>query len=107
MPGEGVHALLWDSVHHRLVLGHAQGISFLEHGGLTHLALGEAFMENYTTCLTAMKDGSIWAGTLTYPVRIVKDHFTRIGEPPFPLHNSIIQSIFQDREERIWLGTFE
>lgn len=107
VPGESVQALLWDTVFQRLVIGHTQGVSFYRNDSLLHLPLGETFMENYTTCLTPIKDGSIWIGTLTFPVWLLYEDFTRIGEPPFSLHHSIIQTIFQDKQENIWLGTFE
>ena len=101
-----VNSLWFDSASQTLWVAHAQGLSSYTKGKAKHLTLADDFMGNYATCIQKMKDGSLWIGTLNFPVRFYQGTLERIGEAPFPLNHSIIQCIRQDAHGQIWLGTY-
>ena len=101
-----VNALLYDKASKTLWVAHAQGLDSWNSTKVAHVALANDFMGNYATSLHKMKDGSLWIGTLNFPVRWFNGKAERFGEPPFPMQQSIIQRIFQDSHGQIWLGTY-
>lgn len=104
--GFQVNALLYDGDSKTLWVAHAQGLSSWNLAKVENFTLANDFMGNYATCLQKMKDGSLWIGTLNFPVRWVNKNAVRFGEPPFPMQQSIIQSMVQDSHGQIWLGTY-
>jgi ligand-binding sensor domain-containing protein/signal transduction histidine kinase len=95
----------------RLLLGVTGGLSILNEGRLTSIALapqpGARAGDDNVTSLLEDHAGTIWVGTKYYGLnRLVNGQLT-----PFPLQSDLeadqVNALYEDREGRLWAGTKE
>jgi signal transduction histidine kinase/ligand-binding sensor domain-containing protein len=115
--GKDIRGFAEDKKGNLWVLTHGQGVSYFDvesgrFSNLRHNPLNSesSLIDDWAACLLLGHDGLLYVGTsiglsVVDPLTLHTRNFTVDQEDPLSLSNPVVNCIYEDSRQRLWLGT--